>query len=85
LDGRGVEKDEKKGIHFSELAAIGGNVKSRHYLGLREYTSGHMDKAIKHFTLQQVSASVSLKLIQISFMAGDATRGDYEDALRAYQ
>jgi hypothetical protein len=65
---------------------IAGNVKSRHYLGLHEYTSGDMNKAIKHFTIAAgFGHPFSLKFIQISFMAGAATRGDYEEALRAYQ
>lgn len=48
-NGYGLEKDEKKARHFDELAAIGGNVSSRHNLGVHERISGNMDKAIKHY------------------------------------
>ena len=32
-DGTGVEVDQKKAIHYYELAAMGGDVEARHNLG----------------------------------------------------
>ena len=36
LDGMGVERDMEKAQHYWELAAIGGNIRSRHNLGVNE-------------------------------------------------
>jgi TPR repeat protein len=36
-DGRGVEVDKKKAIHYWELAAMSGDVYARHNLGCTEY------------------------------------------------
>jgi TPR repeat protein len=51
MKGYGVEKDEKKTRHYFELAAIGGNVGSRHNLGVFEELAGNtIGKAIKHYS-----------------------------------
>ncbi len=49
IEGDVVEKYLKKVMHLCELAAIGGEVGSRHNLGVYKYHAGNKDKAIKHF------------------------------------
>jgi TPR repeat protein len=44
--GVGVEKDEKKASHYFELAAIGGDVDSRHQLAIYDHLAGNVDKVI---------------------------------------
>jgi hypothetical protein len=51
-----------------------------------EGKTGNFDKSIKHFIIAAgFGHAISLKFIQLAFMDGIATRGDYEFALRAYQ
>ena len=49
--GRGVEKSEKKAMHYWELAAMGGVVEARHNLGLSEANKSNHERAIKHFMI----------------------------------
>jgi TPR repeat protein len=51
LNGVGVEEDEEKVSHYTELAAIGGDVTARHNLGVYEHKAGNVDKTIKHFVI----------------------------------
>jgi TPR repeat protein len=51
MDGRGVERDEKKAKHCYELAAMGGNVQARYNLGNSELRAGNLDRAIKQHWL----------------------------------
>ena len=46
-----VEKDEKKAIHYCELAAMGGCVEARHNLGNIELGKGNADRGFKHYTV----------------------------------
>ena len=39
--GRGVEVDKKKAVHYSELAAIAGNLEARGNLGIHEGQAGN--------------------------------------------
>ena len=41
--GNGVERDEKKALHYMELAAMGGVVEARYNLGMYEACAGNMD------------------------------------------
>ena len=49
--GMGVEKDEKKYLHHTEQAAIGGHPHARHNLGCMEGMNGRFDRALKHFII----------------------------------
>jgi TPR repeat protein len=70
-EGKGVEKDEKKARHFEKRAAIGGDVGSRHNLGVFVSGLGHTG---------------SLNNIKLRFLKrGRATRDDYLQALLSYQ
>ena len=83
LFGRGVEKNEKKAVHYWELAAIGGYTNAMHNLGA---LSKLPDRAIKHFTIAAGGGrNDSLNMIQQMYMKGLATKDDYAKALRVYQ
>ena len=84
--GYGVERDEKKAVHYWELAAIGGHVVARHNLGVSEYDAGTMDRALKHYMISAgFGDNDSLENIKQMFINGDATKDDYAKALRVYQ
>jgi len=81
--GDGVEIDERKIRYYWTLAAIGGDVESRHNLGAIEINAGN---AVKHFMIAAgVGYKASLSAIQEMFKNGEATKDDYAKALRAYQ
>ena len=46
--GQGVKVDEKKAVHYYELAAKMGNANARYNLSRMEINAGNMDRAIKH-------------------------------------
>ena len=84
--GRGVERDEKKAIHYWELAAAGGVAQASHNLGCLDSKTGNYDRAIKHFNISVRSGhNRTLKTIQQLYSNGRATKDDYAKALRAYQ
>lgn len=82
-----MEKDERKARPYYQLAAIGGDAKSRHNLGVDELQAGNMDKAIKHFLIVAgFGHTGSLKSIKLLFLNGEhAKRDDYQQALLSYQ
>ena len=85
-DGRGVEIDIEKAKYYFELAAVGGHVVSRHNLGCFEEKSGNLQRAIKHFMLSAGAGyDLSLEAIRECFMSGDATKTEFEKALRAHK
>ena len=84
--GRGVEKSEKKAMHYWGLAATGGVVEARHNLGIIEYRVGNMDRALKHYMIAvELGYADSLKQIKELYKDGHATKDDYAKALKAYQ
>ena len=60
LDGQGVEKDEKKSIHHTEEAAIGGHPTARCNLAYYEERSGDMKRADKHIWMGYYNIDVAL-------------------------
>ena len=84
--GRGVERNEKKAVHYYELAAMGGDVESRYNLGAIEFNAGSMDRAVKHHMIAAgCGDNDSLEKIKQMFMKGHVMKDDYAKALRAYQ
>jgi hypothetical protein len=84
--GEGVEKDMKKAIYYSELAAMGGAVKSRHALGILEIRAGNLDRAAKHWMISAAAGlDDSLKEIQKGYVNGHVTKDEFEKALRAHK
>ena len=84
-NGNGVERDEGKSVHYTELAAIRGHTQARHNLGYDEGNAGNWDRALKHFMISAGEDKESLCAIQEMFKKGAATKEDYTQALRAYQ
>ena len=85
-NGEGVERNEKKAVHYWELAAIRGNVCARYNLGTFETGKGNYDRALKHYMIAVGSGhNDSVKTIQQMFKHGYATKDDYAEALKAYQ
>ena len=85
-NGEGVEKDEKKNIYHLEEAAIGGHAWARHNLGNAECRNGRYERARKHYIIAaNLGYHDSLKCVRTLYAGGDASKEDYEGALRAYQ
>ncbi len=81
-----MEVDKKKGIHYWEQGAIGGDVQARYNLGQLELEAGNFDRALKHYMIAIRSGDPeSLKDIQSMYSNGDATKEDYTKALQSYQ
>jgi TPR repeat protein len=84
--GRGVESDVKKAVHYWELAAMGGHVIARHNLGCIEENAGNKDRAVKHYMIAAGAGDDdSLEQIRQCFLNGQATKDDFEKALRAHK
>ena len=84
--GLGVEVDEQKAVHYFELAAMRGDVYSRHNLGIIEATSGSLDRALNHYMIAARGGSdESLQEIRNLFSKELATKDDYATALQSYQ
>ena len=84
--GEGVELDEKKAIHYYELAAIGGDVRARDNLGNMEGHAGNHDRALRHFMIAvKDGGNASLETIRKMVTFGHATKDDYKKALESYQ
>ena len=85
-NGEGVERDEKMGKHYFELAAMEGDVIARKNLGVSEYNAGNYDTALKHFMIAVRSGHTnSVKCIQEMYMNGHATKDQYANALGSHQ
>ena len=85
-EGQGVVKDEKKFLHHSEQAAIGGHPLARHNLGCMEGQHGRVDRAVKHFIIaSKLGFEKSIEAIKILYKAGHVSKEDFDTALRGYQ
>ena len=84
--GEDVEVDEKKAIHYWELAAMGGAVMARYNLGVIEAQAGNTDRALKHYMIAAKGGDFnSLENTRRMYTSGRATKDDYTEALRSYQ
>ena len=84
--GRGVERDEKMAMHYTELAAMSGDLAARYNLGGVEEELGNMDRALKHYMIAAKDGdSNSLEGIKLMYKCGHATKDDYAKALSLYQ
>lgn len=80
--GRSVELDRKKATHYWELAAMGGDIVSRHNLGCIEAQAGNTDRAVKHYMIAVKSGhNNSLTDIQMLYSSGHVTKVDFSEAL----
>ena len=84
--GIGVEKDEKKLLHHTEQAAIGGHPDARNNLGWLEEKNGRVDRAAKHFIIAaKLGYDKSLHNIKELYKEGHISKEDFNAALRSYQ
>ena len=85
LGSRGVEPDKKKVIHYYELAAMGGQVVSRHNLGCLEGKAGNNQQALKHFMIAaRAGHKTALEAVKKGYEYGLVTKDEYASTLRAY-
>ena len=81
-----MEVDEKKALHYYELAAMMGDVPARYNLGNNEALSGNKSRALKHYMIAvRGGHSIALGVIKQMYTKGDATKDDYTKALQSYQ
>jgi TPR repeat protein len=83
-----IAKDEKTATHYYEQAAMQGNNGARHNLGIDEANAGKYNRALQHWLIaceRGNSNAGSLKNIKRLFVAGRATKEDYEKALLSFQ
>ena len=84
--GLGVETSVTKAKKYWELAAIGGNVNARMYLGETAGYQGNEQRAYKHFIIGARSGHKEcLDKVRIGFQRGVVTKDDYSEALKEYQ
>ena len=84
--GIGVRVDNEKAVYYYELSAMGGSAEARCNLGLLEFKTGNMERAMKHLMIAVKSGqSTALKQIKKMYSNGHATKEDYTKALRSYQ
>ena len=85
-DGRGVDADHEKAIHYLELSAMMGDVNARHDLGIEEENVGDINRALKHFMIAvKDGCADSLNSINLLYSKGNITKDNYAKALREYQ
>ena len=87
IEGKGVEKDDKKKVYHMEEAAIGGHPDARYNLGCYEWSSRRdEERAIKHFIIAaKLGYDDALEQVKLSFVDGIVSKEDYEAALRGHQ
>jgi len=79
------EVDEKKAIHYFELAAMMGDVWARHNLGYMEEQTGNYHRAMKHFIISASAGSKdSLDMVQRAVMQGIVSKDIYEECSHAF-
>ena len=84
--GKGVEVDKKKAMHYYELAAMRGDTVSRHNLGNNERRAGNIDRALKHHMIAVKDGdNDSLNEIKELYSNEQASKEDYKKALQSYQ
>ncbi|KAK1733614.1 hypothetical protein QTG54_015657 [Skeletonema marinoi] len=85
-DGHGVEMDEKKSIHHTEVAAIGGHPDARCNLAYYEERNGDMKRAVRHLIIAATQGSdESIKSLMSTFKNGKVSKEVLAAALRAHQ
>ena len=83
--GEVVEKDEKRSLHHSEQAAIGGHPYARHNLGSFEKNKGRMERAVKHWIIAaKLGHDMSLECVNNLYKDGHVSKEDFAAALRGH-
>ena len=85
-NGECVEKDEKKELHHTEQAAIGGHPRARHNLGCKEIENCRIDRAVKHWIIAATLGNYeSLENLKFLYKDGLVSKEDFEAALRGHK
>jgi len=85
-NGDGVERDANKAKYYWELAAMRGDARARHNLGLSEQIAGNTSRAMKHWMISAAAGwDDSLKEIREGYLKGYVTKDNFEDALRSHK
>ena len=78
--------DHAKYLYHCQQAAMKGCPVSRSNLGCYEANAGNTDRAMKHWMISAgMGHGKSLENIKRIFISGNATKAQYEKALRDYQ
>ena len=86
LEGKGVEKDEKKARQLLEKAAIGGHPLARWTLGLLEARDGNKKNALRHWIIAANQGHVeALNYVKKGFQDGSVSKEEYASTLRGHQ
>lgn len=81
-----VEKDEARGIHHWQQAAMKGNGLCRHMLGTVEDGNRNYELAVQHYMISaKMGIEESLNCIKELFRVGRATKEQHAEALRGYR
>ncbi|KAL9179541.1 hypothetical protein ACHAXT_008831 [Thalassiosira profunda] len=82
----GLERNADKAIGHLQIAAIGGDMKARHSLGMIDQANGNVDRAMKHFMIAaSLGYDESLEQIRQGYINGKVSKADYATALRAHK
>ena len=86
LNGSGVDKDEQKGIHHLEVAAICGHPEARYHLAMHEGRNRKIDRSVKHLIIAaNLGHDKSIQKLMVAYKAGWVDKEGLAAALRAYQ
>jgi TPR repeat protein len=68
-----------------EAAAVAGHHEARNNIGLKEFKSGNMDRAIKHFIIAASAGHYkSMHNLLVAFKKGYVSRESMDSTLAAY-
>ena len=82
-EGKGVEKDEKKGRYHLEEAAIAGHPGARYNLAVNEVT---FERALKHLIIAvNLGCDRSIQMLKECYKDGLVSKEGFAAALRAHQ
>jgi TPR repeat protein len=77
--------DMKKAKFHFEAAAMAGNEVARCIVGIHEYNSGHIEQAVKHWTIASSSGNYhAMQHLRIAFEKGQLSRESIDSVLTAY-
>ena len=83
--GEGVEKDKGKEVFHWEKAAIAGHPVARHNLGVHEWNSRNIERAVKHWIIAATQGDDdSIKKLMEGFKKGYVEKEELAVALRAH-
>jgi TPR repeat protein len=83
--GRGVDKDEQKGIYHLEVAAIGGHPEARYHLAIQEGRNRKIDRSVKHLIIAaNLGHDKSIQKLMVAYKAGCVDKKEFAAALRSH-